>query len=82
MADAPVRYPDLPHAPLMNALILGLGVPPNRPSWGNLLTEARSHLLTGEWYTVAVPAAAVVATIIAVNVVAGALSGPSEGRAW
>ncbi|MFG2017121.1 ABC transporter permease [Actinomadura geliboluensis] len=61
---------------------LGLGVPPNRPSWGNLLTEAQSHLLTGEWYTVAIPAAAVVATIIAVNVVAGAISGPSEGRTW
>ncbi|MFD0689154.1 ABC transporter permease [Actinomadura fibrosa] len=61
---------------------LGLGVPPNRPSWGNLLTEAQAHLLTGEWYTVAIPAAAVVVTIIAVNVVAGAVSGPSEGGTW
>ncbi|MEV5828686.1 ABC transporter permease [Spirillospora sp. NPDC052242] len=62
---------------------LGLGVPPNNPSWGNLLTEAQSHLLTGAWYTVAIPAAAVVATIIAVNVVAGAIAGPSdEGGSW
>lgn len=61
---------------------LGLGVPPNRPSWGNLLTEAQQHLLTGEWYTVAVPAAAVVITIIAVNVVAGAIAGPHEDRTW
>ncbi|GAA4056081.1 MULTISPECIES: ABC transporter permease [Actinomadura] len=61
---------------------LGLGIPPNRPSWGNLLTEAQSHLLTGEWYTVAIPAAAVVATIIAVNVIAGAIAGPEEGRTW
>ncbi|MBE1531991.1 ABC transporter permease [Actinomadura algeriensis] len=62
---------------------LGLGVPPNNPSWGNLLTEAQSHLLTGAWYTVAIPAAAVVVTIIAVNVVAGAIAGPSdEGGSW
>ncbi|HEX2315913.1 MAG TPA: ABC transporter permease [Thermomonospora sp.] len=60
---------------------LGIGVPPNRPSWGNLLTEAQSHLLTGEWYTVAFPAAAVVVTIIAVNVLATAVA-RGEGRAW
>ncbi|WP_433146519.1 ABC transporter permease [Actinomadura nitritigenes] len=73
------------HAVLTESTLsfLGLGVPPNRPSWGNLLTEAQSHLLTGEWYTVAIPAAAVVAVIIAVNAVAGAISGPSdEGRTW
>ncbi|MEV4254318.1 ABC transporter permease [Spirillospora sp. NPDC049652] len=60
---------------------LGLGVPPNRPSWGNLLTEAQQHLLTGEWYTVAFPAACVVATILAVNVLASAFA-RGEGRAW
>ncbi|MBD2893272.1 putative D,D-dipeptide transport system permease protein DdpC [Actinomadura sp. RB99] len=73
------------HAVLTESTLsfLGLGVPPNRPSWGNLLTEAQSHLLTGEWYTVAIPAAAVVATIIAVNAVAGAVAGPSgEGGTW
>ncbi|GAA0224375.1 ABC transporter permease [Actinomadura nitritigenes] len=73
------------HAVLTESTLgfLGLGVPPNRPSWGTLLTEAQSHLLTGEWYTVAIPAAAVVATLIAVNVVAGAVAGPSgEGRTW
>ncbi|MFI0351047.1 ABC transporter permease [Actinomadura sp. 9N407] len=53
---------------------LGLGVPPNRPSWGNLLTEAQAHLLTGEWYTVAFPAACVVVTILAVNVLASTIS--------
>ncbi|MFI7443445.1 ABC transporter permease [Nonomuraea indica] len=61
---------------------LGLGIPPNQPSWGNLLTEAQSHLLTGEWYTVAVPAAAVIVTIVAVNLVANAVGGRSEGRSW
>ncbi|GAA3728391.1 peptide/nickel transport system permease protein [Spinactinospora alkalitolerans] len=63
---------------------LGLGVPPNRPSWGNLLTDARSHLLSGQWYTVALPAAAIVVTIIAVNVIATGLDRheAAEGRTW
>ncbi|GAA2438337.1 ABC transporter permease [Actinomadura vinacea] len=61
---------------------LGLGVPPNRPSWGNLLTEAQAHLLTGEWYTVAFPAACVVVTILAVNVIASAVARPDDGSDW
>ncbi|XVQ09331.1 ABC transporter permease [Spirillospora sp. CA-255316] len=61
---------------------LGLGVPPNRPSWGNLLTEAQAHLLTGEWYTVAFPAACVVVTILAVNVIASAVSSREDGGVW
>ncbi|CAM4223410.1 ABC transporter permease [Nocardiopsis rhodophaea] len=63
---------------------LGVGIPPNTPSWGNLLTDARSHLLTGQWYTVALPAVAIVATIIAVNVIATGLDrrGTVEGRTW
>lgn len=60
---------------------LGLGVPPNRPAWGTLLESAQSHLLTGEWYTVALPAAAIVVTIVAINVIASAI-GDAEGRAW
>ncbi|GAA1547985.1 ABC transporter permease [Actinomadura kijaniata] len=71
------------HAVLTESTLsfLGLGVPPNRPSWGNLLTEAQAHLLTGEWYTVAFPAACVVVTILAVNVLASAVA-RGEGRAW
>ncbi|MDA8369176.1 MAG: ABC transporter permease [Nocardiopsaceae bacterium] len=63
---------------------LGAGIPPNTPSWGNLLTDARSHLLTGQWYTVALPAAAIVVVIIAVNVVATGLDRRAavEGRTW
>ncbi|MFC3998411.1 ABC transporter permease [Nocardiopsis sediminis] len=63
---------------------LGVGIPVNRPSWGNLLTDARAHLLTGQWYTVAFPAAAIVATIVALNAVAAGLDrrGPVEGRTW
>lgn len=60
---------------------LGLGVPANRPAWGTLLTNAQSHLLTGQWFTVALPAAAIIATILAVNVIASGLS-PVRSRAW
>ncbi|WP_340137749.1 ABC transporter permease [Bailinhaonella thermotolerans] len=71
------------HAVLTESTLsfLGLGIPPNRPSWGNLLTETKAHLLTGEWYTVAYPAAAIVIVIIAVNVLANAVA-PADGRAW
>ncbi|WP_225993349.1 ABC transporter permease [Actinomadura rudentiformis] len=74
---------EVAHAILTESTLsfLGLGVPPNRPSWGNLLTEAQAHLLTGEWYTVAFPAACVVVTILAVNVLASAVD-RREGRAW
>lgn len=60
---------------------LGLGVPPNRPAWGTLLENAQSHLLTGQWYTVALPASAIIVTILAVNIIASGLS-PVRSRAW
>lgn len=60
---------------------LGLGIPPNQPDWGNLLNNAQSHLLTGQWYTVAIPAAAIVVTIVAINVLASAFV-DAEDRAW
>lgn len=74
---------EIGHAILTESTLsfLGLGVPPNRPAWGTLLQNAQSHLLTGQWYTVALPAAMIVITIIAVNVIASALS-PTRGRAW
>lgn len=60
---------------------LGLGVPANRPAWGTLLNNAQSHLLTGQWCTVALPAGAIIVTILAVNVIASGLS-PVRSRAW
>lgn len=58
---------------------LGLGVPPDQPPWGNLITEAQSHLLTGQWYTVALPAAAIVIVIVAVNVLAAGVADAEVG---
>lgn len=57
---------------------LGVGVPPDHPAWGTLLNGAQSHLLTGQWFTVAFPAAAIVVTIIAVNVVSAAVGGDRQ----
>ncbi|WP_017593208.1 ABC transporter permease [Nocardiopsis potens] len=74
------------HAVLTESTLsfLGVGIPPNTPSWGNMLTDARALLLTGQWYTVALPAGAIVLLIIAVNAVATGLErrGAGEGRAW
>ena len=74
------------HAVLTESTLsfLGVGIPPNTPSWGNMLTDARALLLTGQWYTVALPSAAIVLLIVAVNAVATGLErrGAGEGRTW
>nr|WP_245928630.1 ABC transporter permease [Murinocardiopsis flavida] len=74
------------HAVLTESTLsfLGIGVPANRPSWGGLLADARSQMLSGQWYAVAVPAAAIVAAIIAVNVLATAFDrhAAAAGRTW
>ncbi|MCA1216982.1 ABC transporter permease [Streptomyces sp. 8L] len=48
---------------------LGLGVPPSLPTWGNLLSRGQDNLLGGQWWLVALPAACIVVTVLAVNVV-------------
>lgn len=45
---------------------LGLGVPPPLPSWGAMLADARPYLLVAPHLTV-FPAAAIVATVLGVN---------------
>ncbi|TXG92349.1 ABC transporter permease [Rhodococcus rhodnii] len=58
----------LPHAIWHESTLsfLGLGLPPDRPSLGTLLDEARSSLLLGGWWTLAFPAGALVVTTLAV----------------
>lgn len=46
---------------------LGLGVPRHHPTWGNLLTRSQDNLLGGQWWLVVLPAAGVVLTVLAVN---------------
>jgi peptide/nickel transport system permease protein len=52
---------------------LGLGVPPHHPTWGNMLTAAQQHLLTGQWWTLLWPGGAIVLTLLAVNLIAEGL---------
>ena len=45
---------------------LGLGVQPPTPSWGNMLTEGRQHLL-GAWWVATFPGLAIFATVLGFN---------------
>lgn len=51
---------------------LGLGVPPPAPSWGAMLSGGRTHVLDAP-HVVLVPAAAIVAVVLATNVLGDAL---------
>lgn len=60
---------------------LRLGVPVDRPTWGNILVDAQREALLGNWWSLAVPGAAVALTIFAVTVLVGDRSvlGPAGG---
>jgi peptide/nickel transport system permease protein len=47
---------------------LGLGVPPSVPSWGSLLSDGRDYLRQGWWITT-FPGLAIMATVLAINIV-------------
>ncbi|MEE6163988.1 MULTISPECIES: ABC transporter permease [unclassified Mycolicibacterium] len=57
----------LPHAVWHESTLsfLGIGLSPDRASLGTLLGQARGDVLMGAWWTLAVPAAALVATALA-----------------
>jgi peptide/nickel transport system permease protein len=47
---------------------LGLGIQPPQPSWGTMLSDARSYLMTA-WWAGVFPGVAIVATVLSVNVI-------------
>ena len=47
---------------------LGLGIQPPQPSWGSMLSDARSYLMTA-WWAGVFPGLAIVATVLSVNVI-------------
>ncbi len=51
---------------------LGVGAPPHIPSWGNILSEARTFLHKAPWMTL-VPGAAIMATILGLNLLGDGL---------
>lgn len=48
---------------------LGLGVPPNVPTWGSMLSESRDHLLSNKWWMAVFPGLAIVFTVLAFNII-------------
>jgi peptide/nickel transport system permease protein len=48
---------------------LGLGVPPDVPTWGSMLSESRDHLLSNKWWMAVFPGVAIVFTVLAFNII-------------
>ncbi|MDR0851843.1 MAG: ABC transporter permease [Clostridiales Family XIII bacterium] len=46
---------------------LGVGLPPELPSWGNIISDGRTYISTAWWLTV-IPGFAILWTVISVNV--------------
>lgn len=57
---------------------LGLGIPPPNPSWGGMINEGATFLRTSPWL-VFTPAAAVVLTVFALNVIGEEVRSRYEG---
>lgn len=57
------------HAIIAEATLsfLGIGIPPQHPSWGNMLMGAQNHLLSGAWWLAASPAVCIMYTILTIN---------------
>ncbi len=58
---------------------LGLGVQPPTPSWGGMVLEARSLIVTAPW-TAIFPGAAIVLTVLSVNLLGDALQAALDPR--
>jgi peptide/nickel transport system permease protein len=46
---------------------LGLGVPPDVPTWGAMLAESREQLLAGKWWLAVLPGVAIMLTVLSLN---------------
>jgi peptide/nickel transport system permease protein len=58
---------------LASLSFLGVGVKPPTPSWGGMIRDGASYLLSGDWWLVVFPGAAVVIAVLTFNVLADAL---------
>jgi peptide/nickel transport system permease protein len=47
---------------------LGLGVPPDIPTWGGMLAESRDQLLGGFWWLAVFPGVAIMLTVLSLNI--------------
>jgi peptide/nickel transport system permease protein len=58
---------------------LGLGIQPPTPSWGGMVLDARPFIVTAPW-TALVPGAAIVITVLAVNLLGDAMQAALDPR--
>jgi peptide/nickel transport system permease protein len=47
---------------------LGLGVPPEVPTWGSMLAQSRDQLLANKWWLAIFPGLAIVVTVLSFNI--------------
>lgn len=47
---------------------VGLGIQPPTPSWGTMLSDARSYIFSGHWWLPVFPGAAIFVTVLAFNI--------------
>ena len=59
---------------------LGFGVNPINPTWGNILNNARTYLLVGNWWWPAFPGIAIILTVMAVNFIGDGLRDAFDPR--
>lgn len=52
---------------------VGLGVQPPQPSWGTMLSDARSAIYSGEWWLPVFPGAAISLTVVGFNLLGDAV---------
>ncbi|MFN3005954.1 ABC transporter permease [Mycolicibacterium wolinskyi] len=77
----------LPHAVWHESTLsfLGVGLSPDRASLGTMLGQARGDVLTGAWWTLAVPAFALMVTALAFASAGAAVrrrNAPPGGQVW
>lgn len=48
---------------------LGLGVPPEVPTWGSMLAQSRDQILANKWWLAIYPGLAIVLTVLSFNIV-------------
>ena len=46
---------------------LGVGIPVNIPSWGNMISNAQNYILTGRWWVVLFPGILIIVSSLCVN---------------
>ena len=59
---------------------LGFGVPPPQPSWGGILAEGRQFMVVNPWMPL-LPGAAILLTVLSINLVADGLGDVLDPRA-